>query len=350
MDDSTTYTPRFQVLESSEALESLSIDDARKYCLVPGDLFWKKKSGRLYRLRKAGDPIGLDELEHFYKMGAELFTLPVVSYELVETLTQFLDDCLSTDVEPLRLSFRDRFIAALKPTYWTGATSASWLNLVMTMHRRLFRKELDELGFEQSPDGFRRSSLIGALNVLGAMSLGYFDEEYLKDIYQLAFFQGLSLKDSITFNLAQALDAERRSKDVFKKEFDKLVDHERDMLDQHAHRDAELVDKMYARFFKFSSVPVMLRWQHERALGTGFPNRVNQEELSDIEVWVSFTSRLFPIKSFEYNRFDGKGAFKSYFDTYRKNKDEFFYMGRRVFQLIDHLWSSEGIRELKDVV
>lgn len=339
MEDSINVISRFQNIEGQDSFGPLSREEAETLCLCPGDIFWKKSDGKLYRLRMAGDPVDFKNLERYYSKNAEIYCHYIVNKNIAKTWAELLDNYLMAEAERHKIHYRDQLIASLRPTYWDGTDQGSWLTVVTSFHQKLFRKKLYELSFEESPDHFRRSTLVGTLSVIGAMSLGYHDDEFLKDLYQLAFFQGISLKNKMTYDLAQALDGERRSKEIFTKEKAKLSDRDAELLFSHVKSDYSLVKDEWRAFFTFDSVLKMLNWQHEQPFGGGFPFKTNQDELSDIELWVCYAGRLFPMRSFQYDAFDGKSAIKSYFDTYKKNKDEFFFMGRRVFQLIENLWS-----------
>lgn len=338
---STDY--RFHSIEESGDLQLMPRELALRYQLAPGEIFWKRRDSRLYRLYRAGDPLDHQKLASFYEKNQDLYLLQVLDVPSCKLMSLYFTEYCKAETERMKINFKDRFFYHLKPVYWDGKRTGSWLTLAMCMMDQFYRPTIDQFNFKDDPDAFRRSAVVGALNVIGAMSLGYHREEYLRDLFLLSFFQRVSIKDKKTPALCRAIDSERRSKAKFGKEIEALNQNEATLFQKHAYSDYEFVKTKCKNLFRYPAVITMLKWQHERALGTGLPGQVNQEELSDIELWVAFVSRLFPEKSLEFDTHDGVGALKRYFDTYREKRDEFFFMGRRVFQLIEGQWSSEKI-------
>jgi hypothetical protein len=332
---------RFHSLEQSEDLELMPRQLAASYQLAPGEIFWKRKDGRLYRLYRAGDPLDQKKINRFYDNNQSLYYVRVLDQASLKTMILYFNEYCQAETERMKINFKDRFFYYLKPIYWDGQRHDSWLTLATCMMQHFYSSGLDQLKFVEDPDSFRRSALVGTLNVIGAMSLGYHKEDYLKDLFILSFFQRISIREKKTPALCKAIDSERRSRAKFQKDYELLTKSEVELFQDHALADYEIVKKQYSNNFKYPAVIGMLRWQHERPLGSGQPSKINQDELSDIELWVAFVSRLFPEKSLDFDTHDGVGALKSYFDTYREKKDEFFFMGRRVFQLIEGQWRTE---------
>jgi hypothetical protein len=341
MVDQVNTEYRFHSIAQSDDLQLLPRDLAMRYQLAPGEIFWKRRDGRLYRLYRSADPLDHQKIARFYDNHQDLYFTSVLDESYLKLISLYFKDYCLAETERMKINFKDRLFYHLKPVYWEGKRNDSWLTLTTCLMEYFYTAEFDRHHFKEDPDSFRRNALIGTLNVIGAISLGYHREAYLRDLFRISFFQRVSLRTIKTPALCKVIESERRSKSKFLKDLETLNAQESRLFLNHAHRDYEIVKKDFSELFKYPSVISTLKWQHERALGTGQPYQVNQEELSDIELWVAFVSRLFPEKSLEFDTHDGVGALKRYFDTYREKKDDFFFMGRRVFQLIESQWSSE---------
>ncbi len=341
MEEQNSFERRFQLLENSKELKEFTLESAKEFSFAPGDLFWSKSDGRLFRLLEAGDPLTPAWIQRYLKPHIKVVTTEVVNRVKQKEYSKALKRYLNGRSEKLRILNRDQMLGLIKPLVWDGTQNGSWLDLVCVFHNELYREENMTLDFELRPLQFKRQALVATMTVIGAMALGYHKKEYLEDLYLLSFFYDLSLKPKETPVLFEFIDSERKSEEKFLEIKSKLNHQELDVYQTHPVDDFNLVNEKYLQFFRYPSVVKMLLWQHERANGMGGPKGLNQEELSDIELWVSYCNRLIPLGSLEFNLYDGKGALKGYFETFKKRKNQFFFMGRRVMALIegcfDHL-------------
>lgn len=248
-------------------LTEFTQQDQARFALAPGDISWQQRDGKHFRLYRAGDPVDAPYLEKFFLNSQRLVCELLIDLPYFQTLKLYAQEYFHADLERQRIRTRDRLTSYLYPFLWEGDQEKSWLNLALAFHPELFRPELQALGFHENPDLFRRASLVGVLNVLGAMSLGYHRRNYLQDLYCLPFFQGISLRGKTTYHVEKALDAERISKGQFQNSLELLTETERELLIEHSRLDRELVEEKFSAYFENPSVVKMLAWQHERPKG-----------------------------------------------------------------------------------
>lgn len=345
MEDQNSFERRFQLLENSNELKEFTKESAEELSFAPGDLFWCKSNGQLFRLLEAGDPLTVSWIQRYLKPHVKIVTTEVVSPVSQKEYSRALKRYLNGHNEKLRILNRDRLLSLFKPMIWDGTQDGSWLDLICVFHKELYRDENKILEFESRPLHFKRQALVATMTVIGAMALGYHKRDYLEDLYLLSFFNDLSLKPKETPVLFEYIDSERKSEEKFTATKSKLTLKELETYDSHPNEDYKLVNEKYQNFFRYSSVVKMLLWQHERPNGTGGPNGLNQEELSDIELWVSYCNRLIPLGSLEFNAYDAKGSLKGYFETFKKRKSQFFFMGRRVMALIEGCFENLAVEK-----
>lgn len=317
-------------------LEVLRPRDLTNLNLTPGDIFWQKHNGKLLRLYLAGEFFSHAKLKKFFENNHRLLYRPVGHREHRVQLELALSRFLSANFEADRLKFRRQLLGLIKAYYWDSLEESSLLDLVLVFDSRFNSWIKYDEGFLLArPDVHKRNALIGSLNSLGAIFLGYNHGHYLQDLYNIVYLVDCSYEKGLTPKLFELLDSEHISDERFEKCWHSLTPQEKKDFKDHAQKDYDKAQKQFAGFFSYSSSLNFLKRHHEFVTGEGLPYGVNQEELSDIELWGLIVTRLFSWKEFEYLTDDGHQAMKNILNfKYRENTDVYKFVGRRISMLI----------------
>jgi|GEM_PF-5272060 hypothetical protein len=341
-------TSDIQSIDTS-LLEELRPKDLTGFNLAPGDIYWKKTNGKLIALYRAGEFFSHTKIKKFFERDYKLVYRPVGHRENRLQLEVALGRFLSSDFEVDRLKYRRQFLGLIKTYYWDSFEESSLLDLVLVFdsHFNLWVKHNEEFLIER-PDVQKRNALIGSLNALGAIFLSYNHFHYLQDLYNVVFLVDCSYQKTMTPKLFDLLDSEHISDKDFAKSQEGLTKAERAVFEDHPRKDFELAQKDFGDIFTYQSSLRFLKRQHEFVVGNGFPRGVNQEELSDIELWGLIMTRLFSWKQLEYKNDDGYEAVKNVLGLkFRKETETKYFVGRRISMLVSGLM--ENLAPVRDV-
>lgn len=304
--------------------------------LAVSDLFWKKSDGRLYRLAQKGDFLDHEKLKKFYDRNSKIYS----SVTQIDDFENYLEETLlkycEAEFENERLVARQELISFFFQFYYLDDSHADLFDLVHVFDRRfnLLRENYPEFLLSY-PDYQRRNALIGSLNVLGAIILGYNSEVYLKDIYTIAFFYQVSTYSQMSVSVAQAFDLERKSQKAFGQYVLNLSEKDQRLIFEHMHADAQWLKENYTDLLAYESSYQLLLRYHERVNGTGFPHQLCQEEISDIELWILLVSRTFPLASFQYRSEDAKELIPKLLSGAYSGEELPAILGRRIKLLVE---------------
>lgn len=308
--------------------------------LAVSDLFWKKSDGRLYRLAQKGDYLDHEKLKKFYDKNQTLFSAITKLEDFEEYLDEMLAKFSEAEFEKQRLVARQELISFLYQFYYLQDSHAELFDMVHVFDRRFNLLRKDHLGFLLSyPDHHRRASLIGALNVIGGILLGYNSVSYLQDLYSIAFFYQASTYPQMSLNVSQAYDLERKSHQAFEQYVLGLSEAEQGLIFSHPQTDYMWAKDQFAHVLHHESSYQLIQRTHERVNGSGYPHQLCQEEISDIEMWILFVSRCFSVAGFQYRSEDGAGFLPKLLAGRFGGEELEDILGRRVKLLVEAVLS-----------
>lgn len=270
--------------------------------IAPGDIYWEKLNAKQILLYQAGEFFCKTKLQKFFERGTKLVYTTPGNKEHQLQLDLVLKKFLSAELESQRLKYRQEFLVLIKTYYWDSSEESSLLDLVLVFDQHFNKWASENTEFLLSrPDMHKRNALIATLHALGAILLSYNHAHYLEDLYNITFLVDYSYQKTMTPKVFELLDFERTSLTEFQKAQEHLSQNEREAFQQHSLEDYNLAVKKYSHLFHYSSALSFLKRHHELINGEGAPRRVNQEELSDIEQWGLFVTKLFSQNDLPYD-------------------------------------------------
>jgi hypothetical protein len=194
---------------NSSQLVELEADVLETWELAHGDIFLCLSENKLVKIKRAGDYLE-ESWKTKYAKSKKLLTMPLVREEiLVDLVTRFKNsknENHSSHDQQEALSFKSIILNSLH-----SDSKPSMIEFSFVFYE-LFKP--DERAVQLLQDShivlYRRAHLISSLSVIFAMSCGYDDSDFLRDIYQMgwALDIGLSHKD-FSYWVALACQAER---------------------------------------------------------------------------------------------------------------------------------------------
>jgi hypothetical protein len=277
---------------NTSQLVELEADVLQTWELAHGDIFLWLSENKLVRVKRAGDYLE-ESWKKKYTKSKKLLTMPLAREEiLIDLITRFKNSKSqnhSSHDEQKELNFKNIILSSLH-----SDSKPSMIEFSFVFYE-LFKP--DEKAVQLLQDShivlYRRAHLISSLSVIFAMSCGYDDADFLRDIYQMgwALDIGLSHKD-FSYWVALACQAERinpgsginflQSKNASVAEIDLFLNHPQLSADR-APDFFEL---------KFPGLLSALVRHHEKSDGSGFPYQIPFSLISDWEAILVLADQL----------------------------------------------------------
>jgi len=299
-------------LSSTEDLVELNFEVLSSMKIAKGDIFWKKKSGKLIPLCFIGDRIDHDYISKFQKMTNVLWMKVVGNSNLVDEGVTLLKKITEASDDEQRFKVRDEFFNYLKPHFWSEEGKGNLVDFV-TIFQEVFYDLSDEQEHfleNKSLVIFKRSYLCAASTTALAMCLGYVDFDFLKDLYQVNFYMDVGIeKSQFTTSTMNVLEKER----VFPgARNENLSDAEKEVVEQHAFQSISKLEGEATYNFNNKSIKRLIKFHHERLLGDGFPLGLNSDELSDLEKIIIMVFQNITYDELSFTENDGSMFLKNF--------------------------------------
>lgn len=280
--------------------------DIQQMILAPGDIFWLRASGRKIKIAKAGQVIDSKIIQKFEGRDFEFdldesFSLPE---EVRQSLVEKFKKLKLEKLEMNRVNLVKEIITVLFVDY---AGKVAFSDLIFIGLESFYGLDVEVTEELTNIDVriFQRSSVLGIYSVLVAMITGYFEYEFLQDIYHLCFFFDCYFSlEQVSYYVTEALEKERQSgqgKSYLQEKVKELEDFEK-----HPEESFKLAKRKYKRFMNNKEVFQLIRLHHEKIDGSGFSNGYNDEDFTDIERIIIFLSESLPFGDLDLDKDKGK--------------------------------------------
>lgn len=301
-------------VSSSNALSKdnsvlLSADELVKYAFAPGHIYYK---GQIF-IMKAGWPVEKSFLAKFLKKKITVDVELIIHPPYISELNRLFKGLNNSKLQKDRNKSCEKIVNFLAPYIWTGEKEGSFLDLILSVHESFYDLpvDLDHKLKSHSLPLFKRSAYMGSLMVVLGLSCGYVDFSFLKDIYHLAFFLDYGGDQNVmSYHFFESLESMRKgtleessglgkinySEEKFKKEALDRIDHIKDSFKE-VLVNQQVIDLVYCHYEKLN--------------GSGFPGKVNKQELSDIEAIVVLVSENVSYEEVNFESDDMYKHFKS---------------------------------------
>ena len=244
---------------------SFNLDLLKERVFSPVDLFWVKKNGKKVLLVGRGDFLDHTRLEKY-------FSFSLVTEGSLDHLNEIKS--LFENLKEVE-SDRERYVIAgdITKEFCAHLNEYSEEDLIILGEELFFDLPQDDISLfsKMKSDYMERASLCGMLSVLMALGFGYYGFNFLKDLYHSHFavtkIHGLSTLEIDQLENYRTSDDLSLDKNIFEKTTTAL-----------SYR------------FESKAVKKIAYFMLERRDGRG-PNKLNENELSDLEMIVSEVQR-----------------------------------------------------------
>ncbi len=271
-------------------MKEINIDEVLAMSLARGDLFIKTSSQKIYRLKRAGDFLD-DEWKEKIKKHDHIFQHSFSNPDLVKSLTFRMKKWMDEE-DPERFEIELKFL--LKELQEQIHSNAKMFDLCICFFE-VFKP--DHSIIQQFQDShvilYRRAHLVATLSCVFALSCGYHDPQFVRDLYQAAWVLDYGLvSPDFSYWVALACQAERvragggeeflRLKKAGTKEINLFLTHPLVSFEK-----AQASLKM-----KFPEILSSLTRHHEKSDGSGFPRSIPYSLISDWEALLVFSDQF----------------------------------------------------------
>lgn len=296
MDKSSSGNARF-LLEDDEQIKNvrkIHLSELKTFISSPGDIFWKKKNGKLVCVTKVGELVDTDFLSK-YKDKENCLTINWISdWESFKEAAEYFEGWSQAQSERVRVAYRRKILLWCKKRYWDSNDHGRIIDFLLLCQKYLTKDRAPMRQHFQILDVsyFKEASFRGGLAVLMALSLGYLDFNFISDFYQLFFF----LDESLWLYDYRAFDKIKNAQEKGET-FDSLTNISQSLIEkykQHPLESSKIVQEKWEHLFHDPSLIKLIRRHHERTQGQGHPAGLGQNEISDIEAIMLFSAQGIP--------------------------------------------------------
>lgn len=261
--------------------------------VASGNIYWlKQKSKGQVLIARAGDLLNLNLIKKFnddHKFHVER----VMKFDNFMDMKNKLQAYKSSKLERTRIQNIVSFLVEVRDLYYLEGKESSILSLSSACLDSFkyedseFYRELYEL----SVPLFKRSIRFAALGAVYALAMGYTDFKLVQDFYNICFYGVYGfLNDNYTSQTLEFLEQERTNAGTL------------------AVRITAIKNEMEEKFqgqFSHQFVENMRNFCFEKRDGVGLPQKINEDELNDLENIYVLLSNTMTFQELEFKPADG---------------------------------------------
>jgi hypothetical protein len=291
----------------SDKIRPFKIEELKGYLLYPGDIFWQRKSGPI-KIAHAGDPVKIQDLQKYTKAGNSLQIHWLINEKKVEQACNYINALKMKIFDHEKIKDREIIFEWFSRNFYDDKIESSLLELAVIGHKEFydFEESFTAKCSDTSVELFRRCSVLASLNVLFAISFGFLDYDFLRDLYHVTYlFDYAFEKEGYSYSLLQASELERiagqEGRNLLK------VGAELTIFDQHPYASKSFAELDFYQIIINKSLFELIEKHHEKFDGRGFPAGINEHEMSLLESIIVFTAAAIPYDGEVFKQNDGRG-------------------------------------------
>ncbi|MBY0515649.1 MAG: hypothetical protein K2P81_01990 [Bacteriovoracaceae bacterium] len=275
-------------------LQNLEGEQLVQWELAPGDLYLKTNSGKILRLKRAGDFLELPWREKF-KASKNLLWKPFVQTDKVSDLVKSFQHWQQAqdpvDYELAKNQFMENLRLGLRPD--GGLKMIDWSFAC----RELFKSDSQLVEEFQNKHVvlYRRGLLVSSLAVLLSLASGYHDPRFLKEIYHVSWWLDAGLiHDDFSYWVSLACQEERwrpGGGDALLKE-NGASEKEVNLFLEHPRFGYEKAIESLGKKLEYPELLMSILRHHEKSDGTGFPEGMSLSVMSDWETLMMMADNM----------------------------------------------------------
>ncbi len=305
----------------------------RPLFLLPMDCIWTKISGKEILFHKAGSAISFKNLEEQISNGMKItFDMKINKDWITEGLS-FIEELKNLEaiqypVPSAIQEWRKKFLGWLYPTLQQTNKSISYLDLCFFCEQAFFSSsETLKLRFIQYPLEIQRKNLIAAsIGVFMAVSLGYTNYDFLKEVFTVYLFFDAPYSCEIWSNSEKDFFLKLWRGEVTSEEME-----EKNLLVEEYFQQMQKAIEEIRPEFTHKRLSKYLTWSFEKVNGPGRYFNFSQQELSDLD------SLSLLVYHFDWQEKDLEEKLDKPLINFLLDKEEyfsFFFVARRLSRLL----------------
>lgn len=271
-------------------------------------------------LLRAGELITSNFIQKYTEKGVKsLYALEVASEEKIFLYQNLWKELENAKSQSRQIEIKDEILFTFMQEN-TAESQSSILSFVTSCFNEFYQlpPQLIEKYQETSYLLFTRSLILSSFTTVSSMAHGISDYSFLKDFFNTALFLDYGLCESGQFNysLSRACELERESpgQGLFYLKDQSRPDTEIQLFINHPKQSVHILDNYRDKFLN-SEVIHLIKFHHEKADGSGFPQGLYYSGLSETEMLLAFCDNLVPFQEHIFSRGDGYLFVSMYFEN-----------------------------------
>jgi hypothetical protein len=287
-------------------MSSLNSVDIQSMIIAPGDIYWVRALGKRVLIARAGQVLDTKILKKFEGKDVKLeleedLSIPIEDRDLLITKFSLLKE------EKLEMNRVALVRDILEIVFIKYNRQISFSDLVRVGIESFYQFDFEVTEALTNIDVrlFQRSAIVGIYAVLLAMTAGYFDYRFLKDIYHISYFFDCYFSiEQVSYYITEALEKERCAGEG--KQFLRGKEVELENFEKHPEESFRIAKRKFKKFIEHKEMFQIIRMHHEKIDGSGFTSGLNDEDFNDIERILIFLSESLPFKELSFSADEGK--------------------------------------------
>ena len=324
-----------------------------KWTICPGDIYWKKLSGKEVKLFHAGTFPSSSKIEKLQSSKMNLrIELSIDEKWCDEGVNQIFilkeAEVAPGKKEKLKSEARDEILKWAFPILWKGEEEKNLLGLVATLLKgfEIFDEETYELMSGLNTRRLQQSLGSASIGVLLALSSGYTTFSFLREYFLAQVLFDLSLEVG---KLGEIGETYFKEESQYPGRGEKIISgldaKDYDFLKKHMEMSFKIAEEKYKQGMNYPYLLKQIKIHHERLNGMGFPKGLNQNEMSDLEVISVVSGYLSDVPEFDLNKKLMKGSLKEVLDGNSETKAT--VLSFRLEKIFRNLFEQMGSQEDK---
>lgn len=271
--------------------------------LASGDIYWlKQKSQGHVHLARPGDFLNLEFFKKFNDTH-QFHVKRVINFENYLDLKNKLTAFKNTTTERSRVEALVNYLFLVKSNYFVEGAESSILSFCCANFDNFKFEGADFYRslYDLSVPLFKRALKLGALGSTFAMATGYTDLNMIRDFYNICFYSvyGFLNENYLTQTLKRLEDYridEISIEELKPGGIEKLKND---------------IEKQFELNFKSDFIKSFNTYSFEKLNGKGSPQKLSEDEVSDLEGIIIFLSNALTFEDIEFKPLDGKNYLSS---------------------------------------
>lgn len=186
--------------------EAVNLEQIKDDLFSPGNVYWKKTSGEVLISEKA-DILNIDMINKLSKANQVILIEDAIDYESQKKMIEVFRHYEAEVLISKKLEWRTMFNALLLKHYYNTSASQFELNQLFWKLFSTITRDQAEMFLNRDREYFMRAINIGTSYSVCAFLLGYYDEEFLKSIYNKAILSQMEIgKNELVLRLKEKIE------------------------------------------------------------------------------------------------------------------------------------------------